>query len=51
MKNNYVSPMVEVIPVEVERGFAASQNGGVVLPNVGDGGSAISAMDSWGDMN
>ena len=47
MKNNYVSPLVEIIPVEVERGFAASENGGAVLPGVGDGGSAINAMDDW----
>jgi len=38
-KQTYVAPAIEIIEVEIEKGFAASEGGG--LFNVPDGG------DSW----
>ena len=40
-KNNYVSPMVEVVKMEIEKGFAVSST---ELPGWGDGGSIQDAV-------
>lgn len=38
---NYVAPIVEVVEVEVEQGFAASDNVGQDRPTPGFGGGEI----------
>ena len=41
MKEKYESPVVDILEVEVEKGFSAS------LPGVNDGGSATDLYDDW----